>query len=281
MNNPQKERTMKYHALLTANPGSNTLPYNPCKYLDFNFLKLAAGEEHAGNSAGREVLAVILGGKATFTINGNKFEGVGGRPNVFGGKPHSVYIPAGADISIKAESPVEIALPSAPSDADIAPYVIAPSQVANGTWGAANFKRYFHQILTTVAQPDLPARRLIVGETFTPSGNWSTYPPHKHQVDDLPRQAYHEEMYYFKVSPADGFGICHYYNEEGEEENFTIRDNSIHMLPKGFHTVVSAPGYITYYLWFLAGEQRIQATVDDPNLGWVSKTVAMLKELGH
>jgi 5-deoxy-glucuronate isomerase len=100
-------------------------------------------------------------------------------------------------------------------------------------------------------------------------------------VDDLPREAYHEEMYFFKVSPTDGFGICHYYNEEGEEENFTIRDNSLHMMPRGYHTVVSAPGYTTYYLWFLAGNQRAQGAVDDPQLGWVTKTVAMLKELGH
>jgi 5-deoxy-glucuronate isomerase len=271
---------MKYHAQLTANQGINSLPINPCNLLDFNFLKLAAGEEYAGNSQDREILAVILGGKANFQINGSRFEGVGGRPNVFAGKPHAAYIPAGAEFCLEAQSAVEIALPSAPSDADINPYVIAPSQVANGIWGAANFKRYFHQILTLAAQPELPARRLIVGETFTPSGNWSTYPPHKHQIDDLPRQAFHEEMYYFKVNPADGFGICRYYNEEGEEENFTVRDNTIHMLPKGYHTVVSAPGYTTYYLWFLAGEQRIQATLDDPNVGWVTRTVPMLKELG-
>jgi len=273
---------MKYHAYLSANPGVNTPPTNPCQLLDFALLKLAAGEIHSAESGEREILAVILGGKATFEINGQRFEKVGGRPNVFSGKPHSVYIPAGAKYSIQAEGNVEIALPSAPSDeTSLQPYVIAPSQVANGIWGAANFKRYFHQILTLAAQPELPARRLIVGETFTPSGNWSTYPPHKHQVDDLPRQAFHEEMYYFKVSPGEGFGICHYYNEEGEDENFTIRDNSIHMMPRGYHTVVSAPGYTTYYLWFLAGTQRVQATVDDPNLGWVGKTVAMLKELGH
>ena len=271
---------MKYHASLTSDLDLNTLPYNPCKLLDFNFLKLAAGEEYAANSGDREILAVILGGKATFAIDGITFEAVGGRPSVFGGKPHSVYIPAGADFSVKAIGPVEVALPSAPSDAEIGPYVIAPSQVVNGVWGAANFKRYFHQILTTAAQPELPARRLIVGETFTPSGNWSTYPPHKHQVDNLPREAYHEEMYYFKVNPVDGFGICHYYNEEGENENFTIRDNTIHMMDKGYHSVVSAPGYTTYYLWFLAGNQRIQAVVDDPNLGWVGRTVPMLKELG-
>jgi len=272
---------MKYHAPLTAKPGVNKPPYNACQLLDFSLLKLAAGETYKAETPGRETLAVILGGKATFEINSQRFEKVGGRPNVFAGKPHSIYIPADAKFSIKAESAVEIALPSAPSDAVIEPYVIAPSQVATGVWGAANFKRNFHQILTLASQPDLPARRLIVGETYTPSGNWSTYPPHKHQVDDLPREAHHEEMYYFKVNPADGFGICHYYNEEGEEENFTVRDNSLHMLPRGYHTVVSAPGYTTYYLWFLAGNQRVQATVDDPALGWVSRTVAMLKELGH
>ncbi|MEW5870172.1 MAG: 5-deoxy-glucuronate isomerase [Chloroflexota bacterium] len=276
---------MKYHAPLTTNQGWNSLPYNPCRLLDFGYLKLAAGEHYSSQTGDREMLAVLLGGKATFEVSAEngafRFEKVGGRPNVFGGKPYSVYLPAGANYQITAEGPVEIAMPSAPSDVYYEPYVIAPSQVANGIWGAANFKRYYHQILTLASQPDLPARRLIVGETFTPSGNWSTYPPHKHQVNDLPRQAYHEEMYFFKVSPADGFGICHYYNEQGEEENFTIRDYSIHMMPKGYHTVVSAPGYTTYYLWFLAGEQRVQATVDDPDLGWVSRTVAMLKELGH
>lgn len=272
---------MKYHALLSANQGLNTPPTNPCKLLDFALLKLAAGESYSAETPGREILAVILGSKASFEVNGKRFDKVGGRPNVFNGKPYSIYIPAGAKFAIQAEGAVEIALPSAPSDLKIEPYLIAPSQVANGAWGAANFKRYYHQILTLASQPELPARRLIVGETFTPSGNWSTYPPHKHQVDDLPREAFHEEMYYFKVNPGDGFGICHYYNEEGEEENFTVRDNSIHMLPRGYHTVVSAPGYTTYYLWFLAGEQRVQGAVDDPQLGWVSRTVAMLKELGH
>ena len=272
---------MKYHAHLTVDNGLNTPPINPCKLLEFGFLKLGVGETYSGDSGDREMLAVLLGGKASFEVGGKRFDKFGGRPNVYSGKPHAVYIPAKTNFTIQAEGAVEIALPSAPSDLEVEPYVIEPSQVANGIWGAANFKRYYHQILTVASQPELPARRLIVGETFTPSGNWSTYPPHKHQVDDLPREAYHEEMYFFKVSPNDGFGICHYYNEEGEDENFTIRDNSIHMMPRGYHTVVSAPGYTTYYLWFLAGNQRVQGAVDDPQMGWVMKTVPMLKELGH
>ena len=272
---------MKYHASLTSNYGLNTLPHNPCRLLDFGFLRLNAGEKYSAEAKGRGLLAVILGGKASFEVKGNRFEKLGGRPNVFSGKPYSVYIPVGANYTVEADTSVEIALPNAPSDLKTEPYVIEPSQVANGVWGAANFRRYYQQILTLASQPNLPARRLIVGETFTPSGNWSTYPPHKHQVDDLPREAFHEEMYYFRVSPPDGFGICHYYNEQGEEENFTVRDNTIHMMPYGYHTVVSAPGYTTYYMWFLAGEQRTQASVDDATLGWVTRTVAMLKELGH
>ena len=102
-------------------------------------------------------------------------------------------------------------------------------------WGAANFTRNFHQILTLAGQPDLPAARLIVGETYTPSGNWSTYPPHKHEKDDLPREAYHEEMYFFKVSPADGFGMVRYYNSE-IDTGFIVRDNTILMAPNGYHT---------------------------------------------
>jgi 5-deoxy-glucuronate isomerase len=272
---------MKYHASLSADIGLNTLPYNACQSLDFGLLRLAVGETYRGVADGRERLAILLGGKANFTIGNKRFGKVGGRPNVFSGKPHSVYLPAGVEYTIEAIGAVEIALPSAPSDLPAEPYVIEPGQVASGVWGAANFSRNYHQILTLASQPDLPARRLIVGETYTPSGNWSTYPPHKHQVDNLPFEAYHEEMYYFKVSPADGFGICHYYNEQGEEENFTVRDNTLHMLPYGYHTVVSAPGYTTYYLWFLAGNQRVQATVDDPQLGWVSRTVSMLRSLGH
>lgn len=271
---------MKYFASLEAEAGRNSLPHNPCNLLGFELLVLTADQQQTGSTGDREALAVMLGGKATFEVAGLRFEGVGGRPNVFAGKPHSVYLPAGVEYTIAADGSAEIAMTSAPSDLRTEPYLIGPDRVANGVWGAANFRRYFHQILTESAQPDLPARRLIVGETFTPSGNWSTYPPHRHEVDDLPREAYHEEMYFFKVSPGDGFGICHYYNQQGEEENFTVRSNTIMMAPIGYHTVVSAPGYMTYYLWFLAGDQRVQATVDDPTLGWVGRTVSMFKEMG-
>lgn len=270
----------RYHCIISADAGRNTLPHNPCRLLDFTLLSLGAGESWAGESGDREILAVILGGTATFTVAGHRFPEVGGRPDVFSGKPHAVYIPAGATVTVDAVSPVQVALPSAPSDLVTEPYVIAPEKVATGRWGAANFGREYHQILTEVAQPDLPAHRLIVGETYTPSGNWSTYPPHRHRVDDLPAEAAHEEMYYYRVNPGDGFGISRVYTDEGYEENVTIRDHVMQMMPEGYHTVVSAPGYTTYFLWFLAGTQRTQGAREDAALAWVGQTVPTLRRMG-
>lgn len=271
---------MSYFETVANQNGINELPSNPCQLLDFRLLSLVAGETFVETSGDREILAVIIGGKANFAVNQHHFDAVGGRPNVFAGKPHSVYIPCGADYTIAANTAVEVALCSAPSELAVDPYLITPDSVTSGVWGAANFSRGYHQILTQVSQPELPAARLIVGETYTPSGNWSTYPPHKHETDNLPLEAYHEEMYFFKVNPSDGFGMTRFYTDD-VDTGYIVRDNTILMVPHGYHTVVSAPGYTTYYLWFLAGNHRTQAVANDPDVGWVGRTVSMLKDLGH
>ena len=254
---------MDYFAKLNANNGLNELPYNPCKLLDFQLLALNSGETYSANSADREMIAVILGGKVTIKAGEETFAEIGERATVFEGKPYSVYIPCGTDFAVTAVTNTEVALASAPSDLKTAPYLITPDQVVTGVWGYDNHTRNFHQILVESAQPDLPAKRLIVGETFTPSGNWSTYPAHKHEVDNLPEEAYHEEMYYFRVTPDDGFGITRFYHNPEEATNYTVKDNSILMMPDGYHTYVGAPGFQSYYLWFLAGEHRVQAVVAD------------------
>ncbi|GAB4262915.1 MAG: 5-deoxy-glucuronate isomerase [Candidatus Promineifilaceae bacterium] len=254
---------MNYFAKLTQEPGRNGLPYNPCKLLNFELLVLAAGETAVGETEGREIVAVILGGKATFQVGDETFAEIGERANVFAGKPYSVYMPIGCGYTITAVTGTQIVLASAPSDLETKPYLITPEQVVTGVWGADNHTRHFHQILVESVHPDLPARRLIVGETFTPSGNWSTYPAHKHEVDNLPHEAYHEEMYYFRIAPDNGFGITRFYHTEEDAINYTVKDNSILMIPDGYHTYVGAPGFQSYYLWFLAGEHRTQAVVAD------------------
>ncbi len=269
-----------YFSNVSTGPGLNRLPTNPCRLLDFNYLSLKDGETFTQHTGDREMLAVVLGGKGDFVVGGHTFEGIDSRPNVFAGKPYSVYMPCGMDVAITARGRLEVALPSAPSDLALTPYVIGPDRITTGSWGAANFSRNYQQILTLAGQPDLPAQRLVVGETYVPSGNWSTYPPHKHEVDNLPHEAYQEEMYFFKINPADGFGMVRYYNDE-VDTGYIIKDNTILMAPNGYHTTNVAPGYTCYFLWFMAGEQRVQATVDDPALSWVGRTIPMLKALGH
>lgn len=248
---------------VSAENGLNNLPTNPCSLLDFALLVLEDGQSHALSTGDREVVAVILGGKATFDCGTQTFKAIGERATVFSGKPTSVYMPCNSSATITGVGAVEIALCSAPSDLAGEPYVITPEQVISGTWGRLNFTRNFHQILTESSHPELPAQRLIVGETFTPSGNWSTYPAHKHEVNNLPQEAYHEEMYFFRVMPDDGFGITRFYHNDDDAINFTVCNNTILMLPDGYHTYVGAPGFNSYYLWFLAGEHRQQAVIQD------------------
>jgi 5-deoxy-glucuronate isomerase len=274
----------KYFEILGCESGLNQVKENPCNLLDFHFLKLANAEEFTGNSANFEIMAVVLGGKCSIAAGEKVFENIGKRSNVFGGKPYAVYIPANTVFRVLAPKvgTVEVALCYAKIKADAphpTPFLVTPEQVESGVWGAANFSRTFHSILVDTAQP---VHRLIVGETFTPSGHWSTYPPHKHEQEIPGKEVFMEEFYYFRISTPEGWGLLKHYSEDGEIDHvYTVRDNSLLKASRGYHTYVSAPGYTGYYLWFLAGEHRNQNPAVDPNLAWVNKTVPMLKQLGH
>lgn len=261
---------------LPAGPGLTRLDAHSCELLGFSLLRLQPGERHAGTvPADREMLLVALAGKARVTVDGRRFDDVGGRASVFAGNPHSVYLPRGAAFDIEALTAFEAALPSAPSALDAEPYEIRPDAVRTGTWGTLNYTRQFREILV---QPDgRAAASLIVGETLTPSGNWSTYPPHRHEGRDG-GEALHEEIYYFRVSAPEGFGMLRHYGGEGSgafDDVHVVRDNTLACLPHGYHTYVGAPGAQSYYLWFLAGSSRTQGVKLDPALAWTQKVVGM------
>lgn len=262
-----------FHTISQGN-GEQHLSDESCTLLDFSKLNLDAGQSAQGDSGEREILLVALSGKARVEVGDKVFESVGGRANVFAGLPHSVYIPRGHKWKVTALTRFEGAMPSAPSDLDTAPYEIKPEQVNTGQWGTLNYARNFREILV---QPNgLPASRLIVGETITPSGHWSTYPPHKHEENVGPEKA-HEEMYYFRVNSPEGWGLVrHYSPERGYDDTYTVKDDTLLAIPHGYHTYTSAPGYQSYYLWFLAGDGRIQGAKLDPDVGWVQKTVGMV-----
>lgn len=269
---------MTYFENVEQKTGLNKVKENPCNLLDFGKVVLKKGECYKGQSGENEILMVILGGKAVIKVDGVDFGVVGGRPNVFSGKPHSVYIPCSSEYEIVAESfNFEAAMAMAKCDEKYEPYVINPEEVETGKWGISNFSRNFHGINVNHKGA---VKRLIAGETYTPSGNWSTYPAHKHEVDNLPNEVFMEEMYYFKVNSPEGFGLAKYYTDDlSIDEVYTVKNETILMMPKGYHTVVSAPGFTTYYLWFLAGNCRIQCPVTDPNQAWVNKAVPMIKNI--
>jgi len=272
-----------YFDRVRSETGLNPLQENPCRLLDFAKLVVEPGEEYEGTTEDCEGLLVVQSGQADINACGVDFPHVGGRPNVFADKPHAVYMPPNCPYRVsvpKTGRRFEAAFPLAKADDGSAPFLIEPDQVRTGKWGISNFSRSFRQILVQGQHPGRRVSRLIVGETLTPSGNWSTYPPHRHEHDNLPDEVFMEEMYYFRVAPNDGWGLAKYYTDDGSiDEVYTVRDDTILMMPSGYHTVVSAPGYTTYYLWFLAGNTRTQATVDDPNVGWVARAIPMIRNI--
>jgi 5-deoxy-glucuronate isomerase len=263
--------------------GLNPLKQNPCRLLDFAKLVLQPGGEYEGNTGDREALLVVLSGRANVTACGVEIPNVGGRSNVFAGTSHAVYMPPDCAYRVsvpEAGRPFEAAIPMAKAEDGSAPFLITPDQIRTGKWGISNFSRTFHQILVQGQHPGHRISRLIVGETWTPSGNWATYPPHRHEHNNPPHEVFMEEMYYFRVAPDDGWGLAKYYTDDGSiDDVYTVRDDTILMMPKGYHTVVSAPGYTTYYLWFLAGDTRTQAVVDDPDVGWVARTIPIIRNI--
>ena len=136
--------------------------------------------------------------------------------------------------------------------------------------GRGNFERKVYSAL----DQNLAAERLLAGETLNPPGNWSSYPPHKHDFSNPPQEAVLEEVYYFRVKPAQGFGFIWTYTAPNDPEGFSnvfvVEDGDTVLLPKGYHPVVAAPGYELQYTWVLAGEERkYGAWADDPRHVWV------------
>jgi len=268
---------------IATQPGLHLLRENPCSLLSFGKLSLEPGDTFEGNTGHCEGLIVTLCGQARVRACGVEFEQVGGRRSVFDGRPHAVYLPPDCTYEVSASEdgiPFEAAVPMARADDGSAPFLIGPDDVWSTKRGIANFSEEVCEILVQGQHPGRRIRRLVVGETLTPSGNWSGYPPHRHELDDPPNEAAMEEMNYFRVSPGDGWGLAKHYSDDGDADSvYTVADNSILMMPKGYHTVVSAPGCVTYCLWFLAGETRSRAARVDPRTQWVTRAIPMIRNM--
>jgi 5-deoxy-glucuronate isomerase len=223
--------------------------------------RLAAGATEEYTVAGEETIVVLQEGRGTFTMNGRDWPV--SRTGVFTERATAAYVPPGTTLRVTAATPLEAVLVCAATRERGEPAVIGPDQVRVNQRGKGSYAREVHDLFVT----DPNAQRLMVGETFNPAGNWSSYPPHKHDGRDGEPKL--EEVYYYRVDPPQGFGHQMLYTADGESVTHTVRDGDAVLLPYGYHPVSAAPGYRLYYLWAIAGAQRKLALHEDPAHVWI------------
>jgi 5-deoxy-glucuronate isomerase len=209
-----------------------------------------------------EIALVPLSGRCRVDAEGDSWE-LGGRESVFAGMPWALYLPR--DSSYRVDADGEVAICGARCERRREAVLVRPEDVEVEVRGAGNATRQINHIV----KPEFPAERLLVVEVFTPSGNWSSYPPHKHDEDNPPGEVVLEETYYFRTPAPEAFAVQRLYSpRHGVDVTETVRDGDLMLVPYGYHTTAAAHGYDLYYLNALAGDRRSMASADDPDLHW-------------
>lgn len=193
------------------------------------------------------------------------------RDDVFGGRAGGAYLPPASSIDVVTNTGASLALAAtvggelhAPRGA--APVTVTPDDVVVHERGQPGWQREVHDIIADT----VPAQRLLVGETFNRAGQWSSFPPHKHDGGD--GEPALEEVYYYRFDRPDGFGFQGLYEHDGSERAVFVHHGSVVGIPRGYHPVCAAPGYRLYYLWALGprvGTARALALHEDPAHQWL------------
>jgi 5-deoxy-glucuronate isomerase len=237
-------------------------------WMDFVVRRLLPGENIELSTKGEEMALVLLGGICRANW-GQSEQRIGDRKDVFGGYPYALYLPSGNHVSIKADTVCEIAECRVPSNAKLDPRLIVPSDVISVLRGGENSSRQ----VVDIVSGDFPADKLFVFEVYTPGGNWSTYPPHKHDEDNAPHEIDLDEIYYYRMKDARGYALQNLYNlQPNQDVVVKVHDGDAVLVRNGFHPVVAGPGYDTYYLNFLAGSSRAMAVTEDSDHAWIKST---------
>ena len=234
------------------------------RYLSFHVATLDASPYQVGEPRS-EVAVVVLAGSVSVAVRGGATFELPGRASVWDGKPWALYLPAGRSASAVASSgAATVAVASAPSSKAGAPILIGPDDVEVEVRGAGNATRQINHIIT----PAFPADTLEVVEVYTPSGNWSSWPPHKHDSDDMPREAVLEEIYHYRFRRPEAWGVQRLYG--GSVSGlWAVRDGETMIVRDGYHPFVATHGDDAYYLNALAGDVRTMACSYDPALDHV------------
>lgn len=238
-------------------------------YVGFALHRLGPGDSVAEVTGEREVCLVLVSGTAQILAGGEDFGAVGERMSPFDGKPAAVYVPGDSDWRVEAVTDVELAVCSAPALSDKKVRLIAPDAMSQEVRGKGTNTRYVTNILP---ETDPTADSLLVVEVITPGGHTSSYPPHKHDQDDLPHESYLEETYYHRLNPPQGFGFQRVYTDDRSlDEVLLIEDGVTALVPKGYHPCAAIHGYDLYYLNVMAGPQRIWRFHNQAEHEWLLK----------
>lgn len=217
---------------------------------------------------GWEQMIVLLNGSFDVVFEDGTRTNVGPRSDLFTHKAWAVYLPLGMSAKLATTTGFECVIAATRAESVFEPTVITPDMVYEKTVGTGNYERKVYDI----AGSEFPADRIIIGETINPPGNWSSFPPHKHDEERGDQEVKLEEAYYFRINPASGFGFQRVYSpKHGIDEAIVVKDHCTVLIPEGYHPVAASPGYTVYYLWVLAGEQRCLCPFDDPDHAWIRK----------
>jgi 5-deoxy-glucuronate isomerase len=224
-------------------------------------LTLGAGQSATFSIPDEETIVVVQRGSGHFACGAHRWEVA--RSDVFSERATALLLPPGRTLVIGATTPLEAVLVSTPADPGGEPVLRTPADVTVQHRGKPGYERDVHDLFVTDEAP----KRLVVGETFNAPGNWSSYPPHKHDGRD--GEPVFEEIYYYRLNPPTGFGLQALYTRDGEQATHQVHDGDLVLLPYGYHPVAAPPGHTLYYLWAIAGATRKLAIHEDPDYGWV------------
>ena len=241
-------------------------------YVSFEVLTLAAGESVSLPANDQERAFVPFKGRASIeqtAAEGAQTWELGGRDNVFAGLGWCLYLPLRTEVTVTALSDLELAVAEAPATTRYEPVLVTPDDAEIELRGGGNASRQVNSLML----PDFPADRLHVIEVWTPGGNWSSFPPHKHEHDEVTEagaESELEETYYYRLrDPENGWALQRVYSPERDFDlTVTVRDGDILLIPWGYHTTAAAHGQDLYYLNVLAGPapRRTLQAFQDPCL---------------
>lgn len=277
-------RDVKCPILAKPTGGTGVYQHITPKDTGWNLLHFAAqrmgkGEIWRSGTAEFEYVVVLLGGEFTIATPIGRWRTEGGRRDVFSGLPHAVYLPPQTEFTLTAESDsLDIAYGWCRADKSFTPRFITPEDVhAMGIEfrGGDNASRQINSILP----PGSPCQRLVCVEVYTPSGNWSSFPAHKHDTRRIDPQtgkvleADLEEVYFYKMSKPQGFALQKVYTDDRSlDEIAEAHPDDVVLVPRGYHPVVAGHGYDVYYLNVLAGSDQCLSNTDDPDHRWIYGT---------